>query len=83
MPICIGEIKLMRLISRATPCGIVAHMSSDDASGMLHAAAIAVNSSAPLPLGIGQNAVFYAWCGYEYPQVSARGAFARASVASK
>jgi hypothetical protein len=58
----------------------VAHMSSDDASGMLHAAAIAVNSSAPLPLGIGQNAV-NAGVALEYPEV--RAAFARASVASK
>ncbi len=56
MPICIGEIKLMRLISHATPCGSGAHISSDDASGMLNAAAIAIKSSAPLPLvGIGQR----------------------------
>ncbi len=71
MPICIGEIKLMRLISRATPCGSGAHISSDDASGMLNAAAIAIKSSAPLPLvGIGQKTGVLEtpkWGGPPYP----------------
>ena len=79
MPICIGEIKLMRPISRATPCGSVAHISSDDASGMLNAAAIAINSSAPLPLvGIGQR--IQEAVGARNPGVG-WAAFARASVA--
>ena len=82
MPICIGEIKLMRPISRATPCGSGAHISSDDASGMLNAAAIAIKSSAPLPLvGIGQR--IHGSRGSKPPSgvVSHWAAFVQASVA--